>query len=76
MVGALVLAMLRITDGHKGKVEAPVVKSWASHWTTEEARAMLDIVTDIYSYYIFPSFINFSYDYFFYHNYGCFYSMV
>ena len=35
---------LMITDGCQGNAEDPVVKSWAFQLTTDEARAMADVV--------------------------------
>lgn len=41
-------AMLRITDGRYGMVEAPVVRSRTFQLTVEEARATPYVVTGMY----------------------------
>ena len=38
----------RITDGHQGKAESPVVRSRTFQLTFEEARALPDVVMSMY----------------------------
>ena len=42
-------ATMRVTDGQKAKVEAPVVRSRTFQLTAEEARAAPDVVTGMVS---------------------------
>lgn len=62
-VGAPSLATLRITYDIQGKAEAPMVKSQALQLTTEEARAMPNVVTGMNSHLFLISII---YDYAFF----------
>lgn len=43
---------LQITDGHRGKVEAPKSRVRAFQLTVDKARVALDVVTGMYSFII------------------------
>ena len=55
------LATLRITDGHQGKAETPMVKRKAFQLTTGEARPAPDVVTVIYFIMSFIAFLIYAY---------------
>lgn len=55
----------RITDDHQGRVEAPKAREQAFQLTIEEARAVPNVVTGLYSFIILSSYFLYAYIYVF-----------